>query len=346
MKKDEKKYANIKISNLDNSEVEIEGEIVAEHFEEHRKSAVKKLVENAELPGFRKGFAPENMVIERFGSIRILENAAQEALDSQYWSIITDHSIKAIGNPKVTITKIAEKSPLGFKINTAIMPEIKLPDYKSIAKKEVAEAEKKAETPTVEEKEINDIVLQLRKARVAKDTPEEQLPAFDDEFAKSLGEFTTADEVREKIKENAMAEKKIRAKEKIRLTILEALVEKTTIAIPEIMIEGETQKMLAQFKDDIARAGLTYEEYLKHLKKTEEEMKKEWRDSAIKRAKTQLILGKIAAEEKIVPEEEAIKKEVDHIISHHADADRYRVRMYVESMLLNEKVLEFLEGQE
>jgi FKBP-type peptidyl-prolyl cis-trans isomerase (trigger factor) len=306
---------------------------------------LKKLTENAELPGFRKGFAPENMVIARFGNIKILEDAAQDALDSQYWSIITDHSIKAIGSPKVTITKIAENNPLGFKINTAVMPEINLGDYKSVTKKEVASAVEKAEDLKVEEKEIEEILLGLRKSKAEKDTPEEKLPVVDDAFAQSLGDFKTAVELREKIRENAVAEKKIRAREKVRLAILEALVQKAEIAVPEILVEGELMKMIAQFKDDIARAGLTYEAYLEHIKKTEADIRGEWKDSAVKRAKTQLILGKIAADETIVLDEELVKKEVDHIVSHHKDADRYRVRMYVESMMLNEKVLEFLEGQ-
>lgn len=349
MSKKDKKYSNIKISNLENSEVEIEGEIAADLLEEHRQIVIKKLVSSAELPGFRKGFAPENLVVQKFGDMRILEDAAEEALHSQYVSIITDNSIQAMGDPKVTITKLAVGSPLGFKIKTAIFPEVKLPDYKSIAKKEMASVK---EITEVDEKEIEAIIDQIRKSK-AKEGGEEkentegktELPALDDNFAQSLGDFKTVNDLKEKIKENALFEKKMQAKEKSRLAIIEAIVKESDITVPELMIESEFLKMLAQFKDDITRAGLTYEAYLSHIKKTEDDIRKEWRDNAIKRAKTQLILAKIAKEEKLAPDEEVIKKEVDHIISHHKDADRYRVRMYVENMLTNEKVLEFLENQ-
>lgn len=343
MKNGDKRYANIKISKLENSEVEIEGEIVAEYFEEHRKNIVKKLTENAELPGFRKGFAPENMVIARFGNIKILEDAAQEALDSQYSSIVTDYSISAVGAPQVTITKIAEKNPLGFKIKTAVFPEINISDYKEIAVKAVAEIAKNADIVVVEEKEVEDVVLQLRKSKATKE--EENLPVVDDEFAKSVGDFKDVADLRAKIKENLLADKKIRAKEKKRLIILEKLEEKMTTTVPELFIESELLKMIAQFKDDITRAGLAYETYLEHIKKTETDIRKEWRENAIKRAKTQLILGHIANIEKIVPDEDVVKKEIEHILSHHKDADRFRVRMYVENMLTNEKVLAFLENQ-
>ncbi len=343
MKKEEKKYSNIKITPLENSEVEIEGEINADLLEEYRKSAIKKLVQNAEIPGFRKGLAPENIVIQKFGDMRILEDAAEEALHSQYVNIITDNSIKAMGDPSVQITKLAQGSPLGFKIKTAIFPEVNLPDYKKIAKKAVSEIK---DTPEVEEKEVEAIIDQIRKSKSKEDGSEEaELPAFDDNFAQSLGDFKTANELKEKIKENAIFEKKMQIKEKKRLSILEAIVKESKIDVPELMVESELLKMIAQFKDDVARTGLTYEQYLSHIKKTEQDIRGEWRDNAVKRAKTQLILAKISEEEKISPDEEVVKKEVDHILSHHKDADRFRVRMYVENMLTNERVLEFLEEQ-
>ena len=48
--------------------------------------------------------------------------------------IVDENKLKIIGWPNVTITKIAKNNPLGFKLKTAIAPEMKLPDYKEIAK--------------------------------------------------------------------------------------------------------------------------------------------------------------------------------------------------------------------
>jgi trigger factor len=122
-------------------------------------------------------------------------------------------------------------------------------------------------------------------------------------------------------------------------------MDKSTIDLPKIIIEGEIEKMLAQFKDDIAQAGAPYEEYLKHIKKTEEDLKKEWRDTAVKRAKSQVILNTIAKDEGIAPKEEEVKKEMENILAHYKDAERFRVRMYVETFLTNELVFQFLESQ-
>jgi trigger factor len=123
------------------------------------------------------------------------------------------------------------------------------------------------------------------------------------------------------------------------------LLTKVSADVPQVMIDGEMEKMTAQFKDDIAKAGVKMEDYLKQLGKSEEDIKKEWLPSAEKRVHVQLILSQIAKDEKIVPTEEDIKKEVDHLVSHYKDADRFRARMYVESVLTNEMVLRKLLGE-
>ena len=73
-------------------------------------------------------------------------------------------------------------------------------------------------------------------------------------------------------------------------------------------------------------------------------MKIEWKDTAVKRAKSQVILNTIAKEQNIAPKEEEIKKEMDNILASYKDADRFRVRMYVETFLTNELVFQFLEN--
>jgi trigger factor len=103
--------------------------------------------------------------------------------------------------------------------------------------------------------------------------------------------------------------------------------------------------MMAQFQDDIAKSGLSIEDYLKHIKKTIDEIRGEWTETATKRAKSQVILNEISRAEGIQAPEEEVKKEMDHVLAHHKDADRFRVRMYVETFLTNELVFKFLENQ-
>jgi FKBP-type peptidyl-prolyl cis-trans isomerase (trigger factor) len=106
----------------------------------------------------------------------------------------------------------------------------------------------------------------------------------------------------------------------------------------------ETKRTEAQFNDDINRMGVKIEDYLKHAKKTIEEIRSEWRPHAEKKAKLQLILNEIVKLEKIEVDVKEIEEEVKHILAHYKDADRERAFAYAETVLTNEKVYQFLEG--
>ena len=103
--------------------------------------------------------------------------------------------------------------------------------------------------------------------------------------------------------------------------------------------------MEGQFKADIAQMGLQPDEYLKHIKKTWEELRKEWRPDAEKRAKIQLMLQKISLEEKIEPKKEDVEKEIKNLMEHYKGADPERIKAYVEMVLVNDAVIKFLESQ-
>lgn len=126
-------HRNIVVKKVGDTELEITGEIEAEHFESFRAKAIKHLQADLELPGFRKGHVPDNMVEEKFSS-KILEEMAELALNEAYPKIIDEQKLDAIDRPKIGITKLAKGNPLAFKIHQTVVPEIVLPDYKKIVK--------------------------------------------------------------------------------------------------------------------------------------------------------------------------------------------------------------------
>lgn len=357
-----KHYKDIKINILPEREVEIIGSITAEKMSLMREKALKKLKESVEIQGFRKGHAPENLIAQKVGEGSLLEEAAEIALNEEYPNILDEHKLDAIGRPEITITKIGIGSDMEFKVKTALMPEVKLADYKKIAKKTFSKGDEKIE---VSEKEIDDVIKTIREniahEKVHADLPAQagagggkehnhreitdaDLPEVNDDFVKMLGDFKDLEDFKSKIKENIVKEKEIKEKDKRRTGALEKIIEESTINLPKIIIDGELDKMTAQFKDDIAQSGFSFEDYLKHIKKTEDDLRKEWKDTAEKRAKSQVILNNIAKDENIAPKEEGIKKEMENILAHYKDADRFRVRMYVETFMTNELVFQFLEN--
>jgi hypothetical protein len=129
----------VSVKKLPKSEIEIEGELPADIFEGYFAKSLKKLGENLEVAGFRKGKVPESVILSKIPEINILEEMAGLALNDYYPKILEENKIDAISRPEIAITKLARKNPLGFKIKTAVLPIIKLPDYKKIAKKTTPE---------------------------------------------------------------------------------------------------------------------------------------------------------------------------------------------------------------
>jgi trigger factor len=140
-------------------------------------------------------------------------------------------------------------------------------------------------------------------------------------------------------------EKEVIEKDKLRLSIVEELLKETSGDIPEILIQSETDKILYKLEADITNMGFKFDEYLIQIKKTEDDLRKEWRTDAEKRAKLQLTIHNISNKENLKPTEEEIEKEVTNIVTMYKDADPIRARAYVENMMENEKVFQFLEAQ-
>ncbi|MCI5108620.1 MAG: hypothetical protein MRY49_02130 [Candidatus Pacebacteria bacterium] len=335
---DNMEYKNIKVEDDKDSEVKISGEISADSLNSYRERAIKNISTDVEIKGFRKGKVPEDVLIKNVGEMSVLQEAAELALSDAYPKIILEHKIEPLGHPQVSITKLAPKEDLGFSITTAVMPKVTLPDYKTISKKISSEKEE----VKIEDKEVEEAVTNIQNS-IAQGKGEKELPEVSDEFVKKLGDFKNVEDFKKKLKENLMLEKERLAKDKKRNRIADAIIEKSKISIPKLLIDGELERMLSQFKADIEQSGLTYDKYLTEVKKTDEDIRKEWMPIAEKKAKLQLILNKIALEEKVKPEEDQVKKEMEHILSHHKDAPEERVRIFVETMLTNEKVFEFLE---
>ena len=354
------------IKKLDKSEVEITGVLEWAEFEKYETKAVEKVGERMELPGFRKGKAPAPIIKENTNEMMLLEEMAEVALQESYIKILEDNKIDAIGRPQIAITKIAKGSDLEFKIVTAILPEMKLGDYKKIANTENSKEENKKEI-VVDEKEVDKIILDLRKMRAEQvkggehvghehmteeehkaahpEIPESEYPELNDEFVKTFGDFANVEAFKEKIRGNMKIEKMTVAKDKVRLAIVEELVKQTEGEVPEILIQSETDKMLYRLEADITNAGLKIEDYLKQINKTEADLRGEWKADAEKRAKLQIIIHTISEKEKLAPTEEEISSDVAKITEMYKDADASRARAYVEQMLENEKVFLFLEKQ-
>ncbi len=288
------------------SQIEIKSSVDAKEFGETITDTLAALKADVTLPGFRKGTAPEKMVRAQIGEGALLAEAAEQAIAHAYGHIIEEKKLDVIGRPEVTISKIAEGNPLEFTILTDVMPTIEKLDYKTVAKSESGNV---VDAVTVTDEELK----------------KEQ------------------EKVKELTKEELIKAKEYRAHEKKRLSLIDALVKEVDVVIPEALIEGELDRMMAQMKHDIERMNLSFADYLKHLKKTEADLRKEWTNDAAKRIKLDLAIAHIAEKEKIAPDAKKVEAEVEHAKEHHKGIDADRARSYFSQVFLNQAVFDFLE---
>jgi trigger factor len=147
------------ITKLPKSEVELKIEVPAEEWQEFFDGAAKELSKNLKIEGFRPGFAPPKLVEEKIGVAGILQEAAEHCVKKCYVGAILENNVEAIGQPEISILKLAKDNPFEFKARVAVMPEVKLPDYKKIASRI------KRNKVSVQDKEVDEALLWLQKSR-------------------------------------------------------------------------------------------------------------------------------------------------------------------------------------
>jgi FKBP-type peptidyl-prolyl cis-trans isomerase (trigger factor) len=322
---------------LPDSEVEFTGEVSADVVALYKDEALAHIASELELPGFRKGHVPADIALKKVGEIAVLEESVEMLMRDFYPALITEYATDAVGRPDIRITKLAPGSPVGLTVRTAVYPTVTVPsDWKKIADKVPLEPAQ----PATDE-EVERTIEDLRKSRAV----ENILPELNDAFAQSLGAFKTLDELRTQIKKGIGEEKERAAKDARRGKIIDALLAKVQVAVPKIFVESELDKIMGQMQEDVARFGMTFEIYLKQINKTEEAVRQDFYEQGAKRAKLQLTLNKLAADEKIDADKEAVDAEMKHAVEHFPEANLELLRIHIETVLRNEKVLKILEGE-
>lgn len=143
------------------------------------------------------------------------------------------------------------------------------------------------------------------------------LPEVNEEFVeKMVGTKKSVEALRDEIKGYIEEQKKKEAAEKQEQEILETLQKMVKVEMPDIFLTKEVDILLDQYKMQIAQQGMTWEMYLEHAKKTEEQKRKEFEPEATKRIKIQLGLLQVIEKEQLQVLEDEIAKDIEHIRKH------------------------------
>ena len=315
-------------------------ELPVEDMTAKRVSVLSRLAKETELPGFRKGHVPESMIRSRMGEMALWEECAEDALREALSDFFKTEKLDSIGQPRIETLKLAPENPAEFKLTLSLYPTLTLPDYKKIAREE----NQKPEEPSVaSEKEVDTVITEITKQHAEKIGKKDLV--LTDENVKELGEFTNLADLRKKVTEGVAGHKREQQKDKRRTRLLDHITRKTTGDIPEVLIASEQNRMESELQSEIERFGGTFDAYLKEIKKDRETLRKEWEEGAEKRARLQLALFQIAKSENITAPKEQVAAEVKHLLEHYKDAKEESARSFVETTILNQKVIKFLEEQ-
>ena len=174
-------------------------------------------------------------------------------------------------------------------------------------------------------------------------------PAIDDELAKQCGPFKSLDELKKDIKTNLTAQTEHQSIEKYKNDLVEALVKKSTVTAPEILIDDQMRAM----KDDLTRnavaSGMDFEQYLEKAGETVESWEKRARKVAEERVKGSLVLQNLAITEKITVSDDVVSAKIAELRDVYKKSPEAlkslkdpNVKVDIKNRLIIEKTLDYL----
>ena len=138
-----------------------------------------------------------------------------------------------------------------------------------------------------------------------------ELPELDDEFAVDVSEFDTLAEYKEDIKKNLLEKKEKEAKFAKEDKVVDAIIEKATMEIPDAMIDTQTRQMAEEYAPRLQMQGLNLEQYFKFTGMTANSFMENLKPQALKRIQCRLVLEAVVKAENIEVSEEELDKEFD-----------------------------------
>jgi len=143
------------VEKLDKNMAKLTIEVSVEDFEKAVEAAYHKNKGKIEVPGFRKGKVPRQMIEKMYGKEVFFEDAANEVIPVAYEKAYDECEEEIVSAPKIEVTQIEAGKPFIFTAEVALKPEVKLGKYKGIKVDKVA--------VEVTEEEVNEAIETERK---------------------------------------------------------------------------------------------------------------------------------------------------------------------------------------
>jgi trigger factor len=387
---------SLQVEKLEKNMAKLTIETSAEDFDKALQSAYQKNKNKFNVPGFRKGKVPRQMIEKMYGAGVFYEDAANEIIPEAYAKAAEESKLDIVSQPDIDVTQIEKGKTFIFTAEVALKPEVTLGDYKGIevekAVIEVTDEEVDAELDKEREKNSRVVVAPRRKkvkegdmttidfegfmdgvpfeggkgedysltigshsfiegfeealvgvevgvetevnvtfpenyqaAELAgkpavfkvtvKEIKVKELPEADDDFAKDVSEFDTIAEYKADLQAKLEEKKENEAKAAKEDAIIEQIIEKATMDIPEAMIKTQVRRMVDDFAQRISSQGLSLEQYFQFTGLDYDKLMEQMKPQALKRIQSRLVLEAVAAAEKIEIADAEMEKEIADMAS-------------------------------
>ena len=145
----------LQVEKLEKNMAKLTVEVPAEQFEKAIKKAFNKNKNRFNIPGFRKGKAPQAMIEKMYGVGVFYEDAADEAINETYADAMKESELDIVSRPAISIEQIEKGQPFIYTATVAVKPEVTLGEYKGL-EVEKADMTVKAEDIEAELKKVQE----------------------------------------------------------------------------------------------------------------------------------------------------------------------------------------------
>lgn len=157
---------SVQVENLEKNTAKLTIEVPAEKFEEAVQHSYNKNKGKFNIPGFRKGKAPFNMIKKMYGVGVFYEDAVDEVIDASYPDAAKESGLEIVSRPAVSIEQIEEGKSFIYTAKVAVKPEVTLGQYKGVevqkTKSDVTEEDIETEIKRAREKNSRLITVEDR----------------------------------------------------------------------------------------------------------------------------------------------------------------------------------------
>ena len=254
-------------------------------LQEIKTKVLDKINREANVPGFRKGKAPLDLIERRFPSL-IKEELLKEAVPFYYQKAVEEHKLEVVGLPKIKDAEYSQDA-LRFVAQVEIKPQIK------IEAKVYAQMRLKCPPVVVEGKEITQFISQF-KDKVAEMSGKDK-GQLDDRSAGAWAGYSSEEEFKKAVEAEIYINKVIQRRRNLETEISQALLSRVKCGLPGVVVEEQKKHLMSQQIMDLRSRGVPEDQIKKHS----DEISQKVEALAKEQVKLYYILEEIAKKEKL-----------------------------------------------